>query len=292
VKLYLKEHPELIPHDCEPLSHFIQAQKAGIEEVDFTQWRSTLTETGETGKVAVHAHLYYADLADEFVHYINQIPDPFDCFFTTDTSEKRREILNTIGNGLRAQKFEVRVTPNVGRDIAPFVVGCRDLLVDYDYLCHIHSKKALHTTRNDYGNAWRKNMLDHLLGSTDRIQAILHYFSEHPDVGLFYPTNFIPIEYRWKWDINLWNMEYLKKRIGVTVLLPFRIDCAVGSMFWVRTKSFRKLYEAEITYSEFENEVGQLDGALAHAFERLFVYIAQDEGFKSRIIRKQQGSRV
>ena len=43
-------------------------------------------------------------------------------------------------------------------------------------------------------------------------------------------------------------------------------------------------FDAELSYSEFESEVGQLDGTLAHAFERLFVYIAEDNGYSSRVI--------
>jgi lipopolysaccharide biosynthesis protein len=131
-------------------------------------------------------------------------------------------------------------------------------------------------------------MLGHLLGSRRQVQAILKHLSECPDVGLLYPANFIPIQYCLETDINQWNVEYLAERIELKSELPWEIVCPVGSMFWARTKAFGNLFDAELSYSEFENEVGQLDGTLAHAFERLFVYIAKDNGFSSCII----GSRL
>ena len=233
--------------------------------------------------MAIHAHVYYTDIVLEFVDYINHVPQPFDCFFTTDTTDKKSIIDKMIGN-LNAEKREIRVVPNVGRDMAPFVVGCRDILRGYNTVCHIHTKKSSHTTHNSYGDTWRKHLLDHLLGSQCQVKAILKYFSDNPDVGLLYPANFIPIQYCLEMDINRWNVDYLIERIGLKTDLPWEIVCPVGTMFWARTKALQNLFDAELSYSEFESEVGQLDGTLAHAFERLFVYIAEDNGYSSRVI--------
>jgi lipopolysaccharide biosynthesis protein len=114
--------------------------------------------------------------------------------------------------------------------------------------------------------------------------VLLKYFSENPDVGLLFPMNFIPIQKYLESDINQWNMEYLAKRIGLRAGAPREIICPAGSMFWAKTKALCNLSDVELSYSEFDNEAGQLDGTLAHAFERLFVYIAKDNGFSSRVI--------
>lgn len=284
INKYVSENPDLANIDAEPLCRFLQDQKAGPEVIDLSQLQSTVDGTEDFGKVAVHAHIYYTDLIGEFVEYINHVPGKFDCFFTTDTVDKKKIIQETVGDSLNAQKFQIRVTPNIGRDVAPFAVGCRDILSDYDTVCHIHTKKALHTSHNDYGNTWRKNLLAHLLGGTEQVRAILSYFRDNPDVGLLFPTNFIPIQKYLESDINQWNMEYLAKRIGLRAGAPREIICPAGSMFWAKTKSLRNLLDAKLSYSEFDNEAGQLDGTLAHAFERLFVYIAKDNGFSSRVI--------
>jgi lipopolysaccharide biosynthesis protein len=284
VKGYLKQHPELADHGSEPLSHFINHQEAALEEIDFGRLPNKASSMDDFGKVAIHAHVYYTDLVPEFVKCINHVPGNFDCFFTTDTEAKKQTIQNEINGSLNAQTVEIRITPNIGRDIAPFVVGCRDILVDYDFVCHIHTKKALHTSENDYGNTWRKDLLGSLLGSQEQVQLILSYFKDHQDVGLLCPKNFIPIQKYLEFDINQWNMEYLAERMGLSAGPPRKIVCPAGSMFWSRTTALRNLVDAEFSYSEFDGEAGQLDGTLAHAFERLFVYIAKDNGFSSCII--------
>ena len=127
-------------------------------------------------------------------------------------------------------------------------------------------------------------MLDHLLGSQRQVQAILKYFNDNPDVGLLFPSNFIPIQKYLESDINQWNVEYLSERLGLKAGPPRKIVCPAGSMLWARTTALRNLVDAAFSYSEFDGEAGQLDGTLAHAFERLFVYIAKDNGFSSCII--------
>ena len=55
-------------------------------------------------------------------------------------------------------------------------------------------------------------------------------------------------------------------------------------MFWARTEALRNIVDAAFVYDKFDGEAGQLDGTLAHAFERLFFYIAKDNGFSSGVI--------
>lgn len=288
VREYLKQHPELMEKGSEPLRYYMRNQNSELEVIDFNQITTNQEAMHDVGKVAVHAHIYYADLTAEFVEYMNRMPVQFDCFITTDTPGKKKIIHEITGDHLKAHSVSVRVAPNIGRDIAPFVVGCKNIINDYEFICHIHTKKALHTSEDDYGNTWRKDLLEHLLGSQQQIRAILNYFNDAPNVGLLFPKNFIPIQKYLEFDVNQWNLEYLAERVGLKLGAPREIICPAGSMFWARAKALKKLYDAELMYKEFDGEAGQLDGTLAHAFERLFVYFANSDGYASRII----GSRV
>lgn len=228
------------------------------------------------GKVAVHAHIYYADLTDEMIFYMNNIPVEFDCYVTTDSDTKSREIQNKIGKRLNACRWEVRVTPNVGRDVAPFLVGCRDIMKNYDYVCHIHTKKSIH---GSFGEHWREHLFDHLLGSSRLVGGILSHFHENPSTGLIYPAVFDAVRHQSAWGANEDKVKQLLSRVGTSARFHKPPAFPAGTMAWLRTRAFTNLFEAGITYEDFEKETGQLDGTLAHAVERSLIYIAEGNGF-------------
>lgn len=233
-------------------------------------------QTGAGRRVAVHAHVYYPDLLHELIYYMNHIPQPFDCYVTTDTEVKKEAIAQQLADRLEAQTIELRVTPNVGRDVAPFLVECRDLADRYDYVCHIHTKKTPH---RGFGESWREHLLDHLLGSGKLVNGILAYLETHDEAGLIFPRVFSAVDGRGSWGDNRQHVQALLQRLGLQDELPEELAFPAGTMFWMRTRALENLFRAGITYEDFEAESGQLDGTLAHAFERAVVCIARHNGY-------------
>ena len=58
----------------------------------------------------------------------------------------------------------------------------------------------------------------------------------------------------------------------------------VGNMFWFRPGALRPLLESNIDYKDFPEEPIPNDGTLAHAVERILLYVAQHEGYSSSAI--------
>lgn len=79
------------------------------------------------------------------------------------------------------------IVENRGRDVAPFLVQMKDKIGQYDYLCHIHSKK---TTLSEYGDMWRKYLYWHLFGTSENIKGILQTFENNSKVGLIFPETY------------------------------------------------------------------------------------------------------
>lgn len=246
------------------------------KQLELADLTAVKPQSSDPGSIAVHAHVFHTDLIHELIHYMNHIPFDYDCYITTDTEGKKQEIADAIQSRLNAAHTEIRITPNVGRDVAPFLVGCRDLVNTYDYICHIHTKKSAHGTFGDY---WRDHLLDYLLGSEKLVAGILDFFLNNDHVGMIYPPFFTPVKSMAVWGANKDRAVELLKKVGIDRDLPENPVFPGGTMMWLRAKAFKDLFDAGFEYNHFEKEQGQLDGTLAHAFERSFVYIAEHHGY-------------
>ena len=67
---------------------------------------------------------------------------------------------------------------------------------------------------------------------------------------------------------------------GITITPDSALDFPVGSMFWARSAALRPLLDLELSFEDFPAEVGQTDGTLAHAIERLYFYACEKSGLR------------
>ena len=73
------------------------------------------------------------------------------------------------------------------------------------------------------------------------------------------------------------GVKYIKHGIGI--MLPIsHIVFPVGNMFWARVDAILPFF-TNIQMSDFPIEKGQVDGTIAHAIERLWVYVAEYNGY-------------
>ena len=50
-------------------------------------------------------------------------------------------------------------------------------------------------------------------------------------------------------------------------------------MFWFKPRALAPLFDSGLTYDDFPEERGQIDGTIAHAIERAFLFIVETAGF-------------
>lgn len=232
--------------------------------------------------VAVHAHMYYVDLADEFAQYLRKMPCSFDLYASTANEQDREfveKVFLTIPN---VGCVDVRVVPNIGRDIAPFVVEFGKDMAKYDVISHIQTKKTLH---NSEAYDWSKYLLDALFGESGRIAFFLRELKAGR-YGIVYPQYFYKLPYA----SNTWlaNEEIAKSwasRFGVEDLPKGYLDFPAGSMFWACTDALRPLLEAGLDWGDFPPEQGQTDGTLAHCIERMLGVVPMSRDFQLGVIR-------
>lgn len=147
--------------------------------------------------VAVHLHLYYEDLLDEFISYFSNIPVAFDLYISCQENADLAAIRTKTKALALAKKVDIRPLVNRGRDLAPLYVEFASQIASHKVFLHVHTKKSLYSGAEKGG--WRHYSLDTLLGSSHQVLKILDLFDSE-NAGLIYPDKHeeVPlIAYSW-----------------------------------------------------------------------------------------------
>ncbi len=226
-------------------------------------------------KVAAVVHIFYPELAAEMKNLLLNIPCAVDLFISTPSPEKKVAIEKTFSDFDKG-RVTVKIFPNRGRDIAPAFVGFRDIYKNYDACVHIHSKKSPHEKNRLAG--WREHLYKNLLGSPEIVGGILQILANEK-VGAIFPQYFNPIRVFINWGANYSITKNFLRGLGIEIDNRNLIEFPAGSMFWFKPKALAPLLESDLTFEDFPEESGQLDGTIAHAIERAFLFIVETSGF-------------
>jgi lipopolysaccharide biosynthesis protein len=214
-------------------------------------------------RFAVLAHVYYPDLWPEFADRLSTLDIDHDLFVTltwrgAETEKLCAKIKKQFSG---AQVF---CLPNKGRDILPFVALLNaGAFEGYEALCKIHSKKSPH--RQD-GAAWRRALVDGVLPDNPILSARLQEFLADPDAAIWVADGQSFQLSDW-WSCNRTKTNALLRRIEVSPLSS-SAQFPAGSIYWIKPLMLGMIRALKLETSMFETETGQVDGTLAHAFER------------------------
>ncbi len=241
-------------------------------------------------KIAVQLHLYYVELLEEFVSYFKNIPYDFDVLVSIVDSKEKDRVKAQFEMIENVKQVYVEVVANRGRDVAPLLCVFGDKIMEYDYVCHIHSKKSLFTGREQ--SEWRKHLLDGLMGTSLTVKKHFYLLEKGEKVGLLYPETFPEMPYiGHTWLKNAGSRDELLERINVQVKSKdVYIDYPMGTMFWAKVDAIRPFFQAKLRVDEFPKEGGQKDGTIAHAFERCLPVVCQYQEYNYVIFDAKQES--
>lgn len=233
--------------------------------------------------IAIHLHLFYVDLLEEFVTYFKNIPYPFHLYISCVKGADVKYVENYTRSELsHMQEVVVKVLPNRGRDIAPFYVGFQKEIQQHKYVLHIHSKKSKHIEKG--GSDWRVYSLDSLLGTKELVETIIQKFENEHSIGLIYPEVHPDIPMiGFTWMANGTGGQKLLEQMSI----PYEeglFSYPTGSFFWARVDAIRPIFEKGLSVKDFPAEKGQIDGTLAHVLERAIAFVNRAGGYHSYIV--------
>lgn len=234
-------------------------------------------------KVALVYHFYYKECLEDLLHYASSMPKEADIYITTGSEEKKQWLENAFQDF--PNKIEVIIVENRGRDVSALLIGARDIVSRYEYICFAHDKKVAHVKPQTQGSGWSYKCFESLLKNRHQVNNIIKLFEDHPRLGLltpappnhaiYYPT--LGLE----WAANYDGVMDLAKKMGLHV--PISRDkepiAPLGTIFWFRTKAMQFLFDIDWKYEDFPEEPAGNDGLISHAIERLYGFIPQEYGY-------------
>ncbi len=228
-------------------------------------------------KLGVFLHMFYPELTDEVLACLNNLP-PADIHISTDTEEKQSELYGRF----QAAGYDanIRICPNKGWDIAPFLVGFGDIISEYPLILRMHSKRSVHMAEQR-GEQWRAMLYASLAGSPERVNAVLHAFEEEPLLGMVCPPIYPYYANAVHFGGNYAQMRDILEGFDIHVTPDTVIDFPMGSMFWCRPQVLKPWLEKKFTYEDFAPLAEDVrDSSLAHSMERLFFFGCGIAGYR------------
>ncbi|HEV7324038.1 MAG TPA: rhamnan synthesis F family protein [Bosea sp. (in: a-proteobacteria)] len=255
---------------------FAQWLREGRPEGDWTHPCLVLEPGADRSatRVAIHGHFHYPDLLPDFLQRLARNRTPADLFLTT-SGESEAALLRSAAKSYGSGSVEIRIVPNRGRDIGPFLSEAMPNLDGYDLVLHIHGKKSRHVDAA-YGESWRKFLWAHLIGDDglNALDALASAFDADPKLGLAFPED--PNLHSWGGSRDI--AVSLAERMGIS-LLPRFPEFPVGTMFAARPAALLPLRALGLGWHDYPAEPLPIDGTLLHALERLLPLAARRAGF-------------
>ena len=237
---------------------------------DSTTWRKQ--------KIAICLHVFYVDVVKKFAECLHSFPTDVDVFVAVASHDIAEQVKSQFSSIKTVNKIEVVVCPNRGRNFGPLLVEFGSSLLEYDLMCHLHSKKSLYSGREQ--TQWFDYLNQYLFRDKHVVKSILRLFDKNPDYGIYYPTSFWMMP---SW-VNNWtcNKPFAKDFVsdfGLDISQDF-VNYPVGGMFWVRPKAIEPLLSKNYNYESFPEEPLPNDGSWLHALERVLGLLAEKQGYK------------
>lgn len=245
-------------------------------------------------KIGIHIHIYYTDMISIFFNYLKDSPVYFDLYISVVTEEAKILCEDSFNLLDKLKKLSVKICPNIGRDIAPWIVEFKEEQKNYDFFCHIHSKKTVY---NSNLNKWSEYLFNNLI-SRDAMINIINYFIKDESVGVICPPVYgkvFPCLFSFSPNSShdlLYNGTIYNDARGLANLLSqmnikynpryCNFIFPTGTMLWYRPKALYRIFDLNLQYSDFPEEPIPETGTIAHSLERSISIAAEYSGYKTK----------
>lgn len=287
---YLKYNPDVRNAGISPLLHYAQiGHSENRVHKDLPEIEKFLSvKTPRLGGIrkdkvkpyAVVVHVYYPEMWSEFENILKRVPLDFDLYVTLTYRGEVTDETESLVKKAFPSAVVVQME-NRGRDILPFVsLVNAGLFSRYKAVCKIHTKKSPH--RMD-GDIWRQHLVGGLL-SPDSVKERLARFVADETASIWVADGQHYDDVKW-WGSNFEITRQILRRVEVEL---DRENCGfpAGSMYWLKPNMIAMIKALQLGTDSFDAELGQVDGTVAHGFERAIGPLCK--AFGNRIVQTSE----
>lgn len=239
---------------------------------------------GFKSKVALFLHIYYEDKIEYCKNYAASMPNYADIYISTSSQENADKIKSAFNN--IGRDITVIVIENRGRDVSALLIGFKEYMSKYDYICFAHDKKSHYDRPYMIGESFSYQCFENVLANKFFVENIITTFDENPRLGLLVPptpchgTYYSLIGLEWQNNFQLTKEKAEEWGISVDIDNKKAPIAPFGTNFWFRKDALKLLINLNLEYADFPEEpTKERDGNIMHVIERMYPFAAQQAGF-------------
>ena len=265
---------------------FFDSEKSLSDFRKRVEWKPELlipesTSRAKPEPIALTAHVFYEDFAQALISGLSTLTNISKVYLTTPSKDIKELLENYLNKSTYA--FDVRLTPNIGRNFGPLFVEFSKVLLEEKSFIHLHSKKSLHSP--GLANDWLARSTDLFL-TREGLSRVERLTQSNSRIGLvFVDTSDLHfgINFRWGRSLPVAKKIFASLKGFENIKWSGKLSFPAGGMFWAKTEALRPLLEMDWDYNMFPIEKGQGDGELQHAIERMVGQLPISRGFNRAV---------
>ncbi|MDR7123302.1 rhamnan synthesis F family protein [Pseudotabrizicola sp. 4114] len=271
------------PLDTDPYSDFLtRGRPAGPWSLPVIRETDTpaLGNAARKLRCALHIHAYYVDPLEGILARLMLNASRPALFVSVADEAAQTEAARILSS--YDGPSQIRVMPNAGRDIGPFLTGFgAELVQDYDVIGHLHTKKSIALVDDKMVARWTAFLQENTLGGEiggAMLDRVVNAFASDPTLGVVFPSD----PHVFAWTRNRDHAARLADRMGLGDL-PDAFDFPIGTMFWMRSEALRPFVDLNLGWTDYPIEPIAIDGTMLHALERLFGVAPVLQGYRAAV---------
>ena len=165
------------------------------------------------------------------------------------------------------------------------LIQMRHKITNYEYLCHIHSKRDNYT---EFGNVWRNYLYQNLLGNTEIIKDIFNTFISKEEIGFIFPEvvyKFIKMPFMLGKN-NTKYLNYVINKISPGYKVGSIFKYSSGNMFWAKVDAIKQAFRNKYVKMVKNNDAEKIFNITSYANEVAWLYFVKINGYLYKTIFK------